>query len=107
MRERTGRRKNETLTSPGPPLTATFGLLRSGAQGAAAAAAGTKRVVALLLVLQTPRGEEAWRRIVERERKRKRLERGKRRECFLFLQRFRFSFEKKRSCLGFLQKKKR
>lgn len=46
------RRKNKTLTSPGPPLTVTFGLLR-GALGAAAA--GTKHAAALLLVLQTPR----------------------------------------------------
>lgn len=67
----------KSRTSPGLAETAASGLLR-GAVGRARRGAAA----VALLVLQTPRAEGAWRRIVEeRERKReareKRLEEGK------------------------------
>ena len=53
------KKKIKSRTSPGPPATATPGLLR----GVFGAGARRRAAAAVLLVLQTPRAEGAWRRI--------------------------------------------
>ena len=53
------KKKIKSRTSPGPPATATSGLLR----GVFGAGARRRAAAAVLLVLQTPRAEGAWRRI--------------------------------------------
>lgn len=86
--ERRRRRKNEnfkSLTSPGPPLTATSGLLlreRGGARRNEVDKAPP--LLLLLLVLQTPRAEEAWRRRIVRRKGKKRLEKKKKKKSSVF-----------------------